>query len=141
MTTLVRGVLIAALVLVAAACPGEETPPPAQTPAETPTPTPTETPDDEGFEMELEAEDIAFDEDTLSAPAGAQVALELNNRDSVPHNFALYEEEGADEAIFTGDLLQGPGRTTYRFEAPADAGSYYFQCDVHPEMNGTFEVT
>jgi plastocyanin len=41
--------------------------------------------------------------------------------------------------VFTGDLVTGVADTTYQVPA-LDAGTYRFQCDVHPTMNGTFIV-
>ena len=46
----------------------------------------------------------------------------------------------AADAIFVGDLITGPDRVTQTFTAPAEPGTYYFQCDVHPFMNGAFIV-
>jgi plastocyanin len=41
--------------------------------------------------------------------------------------------------LFRGDLVTGA--TTATYDIPAlPAGTYYFQCDVHPTMNGTVVV-
>ena len=89
-------------------------------------------------EFTLAAEELRFDKDQLDFPAASEIRLVFENREAVPHNFALYEDEGGD-AIFTGDILNTEGETTYEFTSP-EAGTYYFQCDVHPDqMNG--EVT
>jgi plastocyanin len=82
------------------------------------------------------AEGIAFDTNELMLPAGRQASLTLDNRDSaVQHNVAIYTEEGG-EPIFEGELITGPAQQTYTFTIP-EPGEYYFQCDVHPQMNGT----
>jgi plastocyanin len=82
------------------------------------------------------AEGIAFDTNELMLPAGRQASLTLDNRDSaVQHNVAIYTEEGG-EPIFQGELITGPAEQTYTFTIP-EPGEYYFQCDVHPQMNGT----
>jgi plastocyanin len=76
----------------------------------------------------------------LTAAAGASVTVQFDNRDaSVMHNFALYTDAGATQPIFVGDLSTGPEVVTYTFDAPAP-GSYYFRCDVHVDMNGSFTV-
>lgn len=95
--------------------------------------------DDDAVSLELVAEGNSFDEDTLTVPAGAQVVLELDNRDNVGHNFALYESEAAEDVIFQGEVVTEP--TTYEFTAPDEPGTYHFQCDPHADlMNGEFLV-
>jgi plastocyanin len=120
----------------------QTTPPTTATSASpTATGTSTETPTG-GDAIEVEAEDRSFDVETITVQAGSQVAIDFKSRDDVPHNFAVYTSGDATEAIFQGDLLTGPdAETTYTFQAPAEPGTYLFQCDVHPaEMNGDFVV-
>jgi plastocyanin len=91
----------------------------------------------------LTAENLTFSASTLSAPAGATVTMTFINRDTnMPHNFALYTNASALTKIFAGDLVTGPKTVTYTFTVPSEPGSYFFRCDVHPElMTGTFVVT
>ena len=90
----------------------------------------------------LTAKNVAFNTSKISVPAGAQVTINFDNQDSgVPHNFALYQSSSSTNAIFKGEIITGPGKTTYAFTAPSRPGPYYFQCDVHPtQMNGQFIV-
>jgi plastocyanin len=83
---------------------------------------------------------VAFDQAVLTAPAGSAVVLTFVNADAMPHNFALYTDSTARTAIFTGTVT-GQGTVTYTFTAPAAPGNYFFRCDVHPSMTGTFSVT
>jgi plastocyanin len=84
----------------------------------------------------LVAKDLAFNTAELHLPAGQEVSLEFDNQDNaVPHNVAIYTEEGG-EPIFQGETITGPATTTYTFTIP-DPGQFYFQCDLHPTMNGT----
>jgi plastocyanin len=100
-----------------------------------PTPAPGTT------QIELVAEDLAFDQESLSAPAGQPVAVLFDNRDaSVPHNFAVYADPGFRQVVFQGELVTGPATTTYTFNAPSTPGAYPFKCDVHPDMTGRFTV-
>ncbi len=96
------------------------------------------TPD--GTDLSLSASSIAFDTNCLAAPADTAFTIAFDNQDaSVPHNVAIYPEGDGAKAVFTGDLVTGVADTTY--EVPAlDAGTYRFQCDVHPTMSGTFIV-
>lgn len=82
-----------------------------------------------------------FDKKSLTVPAGAQVTVQFTNNDPIIHNFAVYDTKGGTE-LYTGDLFKGPNVTKdEKFTAPAKAGNYYFQCDVHPDtMNGTLVV-
>ena len=58
----------------------------------------------------------------------------------VPHNVSIYTDPTAAQALFTGELLTGPGKITYTVDA-LEAGTYFFRCDVHPTtMTGTFVV-
>ncbi len=95
----------------------------------------------EAVELELTAENTQFDKDTLEVPAGAEVSLTLDNKDTVQHSFALLESEGSEDELFEGQRFAGPSSLTYEFTAPTDPGTYHFQCDVHPAaMQGDFVV-
>lgn len=122
-------------------------PPPEGAPAEgMPLPPgempPEETPAAEGpaaGAVHISAQGIAFDTSEMALPAQGEAAIAFENRDpGTPHNVAIYTEQGGD-AIFQGEIITGPASIEYRFPAP-DPGSYYFQCDVHPQMNGSVAV-
>ena len=93
-------------------------------------------------ELELVAEGNRFNQEQLEVPSGAQVVLALQNNDSVPHNFAVYESEDAENDIFVGETFSGPDASqTYEFSAPSEPDTYFFRCDVHPTtMTGDFIV-
>jgi plastocyanin len=80
----------------------------------------------------------AFDKDCLAVEAGQATTLEFDNPDNEPHNVSVFVEQGG-ENLFRGEIINPEQSTTYSLPA-MEAGEYYFQCDVHPEMNGTFEV-
>ncbi|MFN2483350.1 MAG: cupredoxin domain-containing protein [Candidatus Limnocylindria bacterium] len=87
----------------------------------------------------ISAIDLAFDLDGFTVPADEPFAIQFNNNDSLPHNVAIYSDSSKSETLFQGDVIDG-GRTT-RYEVGAlEAGEYYFQCDLHPDMNGTLTV-
>jgi len=83
----------------------------------------------------------AFGASCLAAPANTAFTIAFNNMDpGVPHNISIYTDSGAAKALFTGDLVTGPGTTTYKVGA-LPPGTYFFRCDVHPTtMFGTFVV-
>lgn len=111
---------------------------PTPTPTISPGPGPTPT----SVTVNLMAMDIAFDLNMIMAPAGANVTINFNNMDNVPHNFAVYTNSAATTVIFRGETITGPSTIDYHFTAPTTPGSYFFRCDVHPTvMTGTFIVT
>jgi plastocyanin len=86
------------------------------------------------------AKNVAFDPDTLRAPANQAFTILFENEEAVAHNVSIYADEAQSEALFTGEIITGPGSTTYEVGA-LDPGTYVFVCDVHPaQMTGTFEV-
>jgi plastocyanin len=88
----------------------------------------------------LTASQVSFNTDSLTLTAGEQATVTLNNEDSVPHNFSIYEDESAEKAIFQGPNVNGGSSTDYEFKAPAK-GEYFFRCDIHPtSMTGTVTV-
>jgi plastocyanin len=84
------------------------------------------------------AQGIAFDTDTISMPADEPATLTFDNRDSQPHNIAIYADDSLSEAFFQGEIVTA--ETVEYPIPPLEAGEYYFQCDVHPSMNGTVSV-
>jgi plastocyanin len=85
------------------------------------------------------ASGVAFNVSELSLPAGQENTLPFDNRDAgIPHNVSIYTQEGG-EALFEGEITTGPAKIDYQVPA-LDPGSFYFQCDVHPQMSGTVNV-
>jgi plastocyanin len=90
-----------------------------------------------GSAVEVTAENIQFDTSRLTAPASKSFTLVFHNNDpSVPHNVAIYADSSASTSLFVGKVFNG--RATMSYQVPAlPAGSYFFRCDVHPQMSGT----
>jgi plastocyanin len=92
--------------------------------------------------VDLVAQSMSFDKNTITVPAGAKVTVNFNNKDSgIAHNFAAYTDSSATKSIFVGQVISGPKTTTYTFTAPGTPGNYFFRCDIHPSiMTGTLIV-
>ena len=91
--------------------------------------------------IDLVAQNMAFDKNTITVKAGAQVTINFNNKDSMPHNVAIYNDQSAAQVIYKGEVFTGPATKTYTFTAPSTPGTYFFRCDVHPgKMTGQFIV-
>lgn len=89
----------------------------------------------------ITANDLAFDASTIQAPAGEEFTITFTNAESQPHNVAVYSEaDGGGDEIVIGDIITGPDVTTQVVVPALEPGTYYFRCDVHPEMEGTIVV-
>jgi plastocyanin len=87
----------------------------------------------------IAADDLVFSASTLSAPADEPFQIAFDNQESAPHNVAIYRDDSATEKVFGSDPFSGPAVVTYDVPALA-AGTYYFRCDVHPDMAGEIKV-
>ena len=134
---LVIGVLVGVLALAAAGCGGDDDGGSAS--ATTAAPETTSAPATTaaaggGNELKLTASGTAWDTTSLDMTAGAQVSIEVNNQDSIEHNFT-FAEAGANQDV------EGGEDATVTLTAPA-AGTYPFFCKYHPSaMKGTVTVT
>jgi plastocyanin len=88
-----------------------------------------------GTVVEIEAENIAFNTATLTAPAGQPFQIDFKNNDAgVPHNVEVKDAGGTP--VFKGEIITGVAEVVY--DVPAlTAGTYPFVCIVHPNMTGT----
>ncbi len=90
----------------------------------------------EGGEVQVVAKGLSFDTDCITVAARATTTVELRNQDSAAHTFSVYD--GNDE-VLKGAATEGGEDRTYRL-TNLDPGTYRFQCDIHPSMNGTLRV-
>jgi plastocyanin len=105
---------------------------------ETDEPEPTEDGDDNGGAAEtvtIAIANFAFDPSDFTVPAGA-VLFEVSNADSAPHTFTVYADEAYTDAtdvdVSVGAGSSGSGEGTF------EAGPFFFRCELHPDMQGTF---
>jgi hypothetical protein len=86
--------------------------------------------------LDIVAIGIAWDTTCLVAPAGEAFTVNIDNQDAgIPHNLDLLTEEGGDQIAAT-EVEPGPVQQTLDVD-PLDVGSYFYLCDVHPNMTGT----
>jgi plastocyanin len=83
----------------------------------------------------IAADDLAFDRAEVRVQAGKPFVLVFENRESAPHNVAVYADEAMKDSRFQGEIFGGPATRWY--EVPAlEPATYVFACDLHPSMNG-----
>jgi plastocyanin len=89
----------------------------------------------------IAAQNIKFDTDTIRLAADAPTTITFDNKDAgLEHNLAIYTDDTATDALFTGDGVVGPDSVPYHIPA-LKPGTYFFHCDFHPPtMNGTVIV-
>lgn len=80
--------------------------------------------------LKITATDSVFDQASLSAPADKAFKVDFNNTDEFGHSFSVFDKAGGKQ-IFRGEVFNGPKTLTNDIPA-LSAGSYHYQCDVHP---------
>jgi plastocyanin len=93
----------------------------------------------------LIAKSIQWDLKQLLFQANTKITVTVDNQDSalgVPHNFGLFTNAArtADKEIYKPPKDTAPGQNVDYVVPALKAGTYYFQCDIHPSMNGTATV-
>lgn len=83
----------------------------------------------------VSAIDIKFDRSEVAVPAGTSFILVFENREAAAHNVSIYADAAFQKRKFEGAVFTGPATRWYPVPALA-AGTYLFQCDVHPPMGG-----
>ena len=117
-----------AMVLVAAACSSSAAPASSGPPASA-----------DPSAVQISAKDLKFSTAQLNAPADKAFSIAFDNQEGAPHNVAIYKDQSASQKVFAQDPFAGPKAVTYQV-GPLAAGSYFFRCDVHPDMKGTLTV-
>ena len=93
-----------------------------------------------GQAVTITAHSTAYDKTSITVPAGP-VAISFDNENTgVMHNLHLYtgsNNKGKDDGSTT--LKAGPNTQT--LNVTLQAGTYYFECDAHPDqMHGTIKA-
>jgi plastocyanin len=83
----------------------------------------------------VSANALKFDKADVAVPAGKAFQLTFTNQESAPHNVAIYTDASAATNLFRGEIFSSGSKV---YDVPAlEAGTYFFRCDVHPDMTGT----
>ena len=120
--TLGLGLLVLAAIIAACSPTAGATPPASAGPVDPNTPV-------------VVAQNNVFSPATVTVKADKAFSLTLDNKDSAPHNVAIYKDSSAAEQVSIGAIVSSAAATQ---PVPALAkGQYFFRCDVHHEMTGT----
>lgn len=113
-----------------------------------------------GAELHLTNQNLTFDTNCLNAPAGKAFTILFDNLDpGTPKNVSIYPmtdclrtavmeqappncAKDLNSPVFRGEIIDGTQNSVeivYQVD-PLDAGTYYFQDDVHPMSNGVLIV-
>jgi plastocyanin len=135
-------VLIFVLALVGSACSKQkDTGFPAIKPSSSGSATPSPQSTVPVTAVTLIGKNISWDLSALYFEANKKVTVTVDNKDQAPHNFALFTDPNRQLGeIFTPKQDAQPGTKLDYAVQPLKAGTYYFECFIHPSMHGTVTV-
>ena len=82
----------------------------------------------------IAAKDLKFDKDSVEVKADQNFTLHFDNQESAPHNVAIYADSGFSQKVSIGEVITSARKDQV---VPAlKAGTYFFRCDIHPDMKG-----
>ena len=84
------------------------------------------------------AKDLKFTSTTIELPADKNVTVHLDNQEAAPHNIAIYGDSGFSQKISIGEIVSS--KKVDQVVPAQKAGTYFFRCDVHPDMKGEVVV-
>ena len=103
--------------------------------------------------LSVELKDFSFSPATFTIPAGKEITLSMNNTGKVVHEFVILKAGQAVTVPFDADdepkvfweaEVEAGKSETFKFTAPADAGTYSVVCGqpqhVEAGMVGTLTV-
>lgn len=88
---------------------------------------------EDGDQVTVTAQDLAFDPQTVSLETGQQVEIALENEDSTAHTLTA---EDLDLNIEADGGQTGSATIT----APDEDGTFGFVCTIHPSMTGEIVI-
>ncbi|HUH07485.1 MAG TPA: plastocyanin/azurin family copper-binding protein [Egibacteraceae bacterium] len=90
-----------------------------------------------------DADPLAFDPEVIEAPPATEITVNYLNDNTLPHNIHFFAGPDANApSLALTEVVEGPGALeSVTFTTPAEAGDYYFWCDVHvSSMDGTLRI-
>ncbi|TMK80695.1 MAG: hypothetical protein E6G46_09050 [Actinobacteria bacterium] len=91
--------------------------------------------------VKLIGKNISWDLTKLYFVANKKVTVTVDNQDQAAHNFAIFTDPNRQLGeIYKPTHDTQPGQKFDYVVQPLKAGTYYFECFIHPSMNGTVSV-
>lgn len=88
----------------------------------------------------ISADNLAFSAPCMVANAGEAFTIHFENDEAQVHNVSLYTDSSKATELMRGDTITGPDAAIDYAVEPMEAGEYYFNCFVHPAMDGQLIV-
>jgi plastocyanin len=88
----------------------------------------------------ISADQLKFSAPCIVAPADKPFVVRFTNKETQPHDVAIYDGPDKKTKYLEGEVFSGPGLTKDYAVSPLPAGEYYFDCVIHAEMKGAFYV-
>lgn len=85
--------------------------------------------------VQLSATNVTFSAPCLEVTADAPIKIQFTNKDTVPHDVAVYQDASKATEVSRGDVADAGQSKTY--DVPAlTAGDHFFVCTIHSNMTG-----
>jgi plastocyanin len=124
------GTLLVGLLLAACSGSAGSTKPPAGACVKT----------DASNSVTLTADNLQFSTTCIEALVGKPIVIHFTNREAVPHDIAVYKDSSKKDQLEKSEIVTGPNASTSLTIASQQPGQLYFECTVHPTMNGSLVV-
>jgi plastocyanin len=126
-------ITLAVVLAILAACSsgGSGTPPPSGTCLKA----------DAQNDLKISAKNVAFSVVCMEAQGGKPIVIEFTNDEAVPHDIAVFSNASKSQELKKSDTITGPNASTTITVPPQAPGQLYFECTIHPNMNGALVVT
>jgi plastocyanin len=126
-------ITLAVVLAILAACSsgGSGTPPPSGTCLKA----------DAQNHLKLSAKNVAFSVPCMEALSGKPIVIEFTNDEAVAHDIAVFSNASKSQELKKSDTITGPNASTTITVPPQAPGQLYFECTIHPNMNGALVVT
>ncbi len=85
--------------------------------------------------VQLSATNVTFSAPCLEVTADAPIKIQFTNKDTVPHDVAVYQDASKATEVSRGDVADAGQSKTYDVPALA-VGDHFFVCTIHSNMTG-----